>query len=371
MRGHVLRWAGALVAILLAAGALIGIGTAAYAESNGGVRVMPLGDSITDGITVPGAYRIGLWQRLVNGGYQVDFVGSLSNGPSALGDHDHEGHSGWRIDQIDANITGWLGAYTPHTVLLHIGTNDIIQNHDVANAPARLSALIDHITASVPSAEVFVATLIPLANSGQESSVRAFNATVPGIVQSKAAAGRHVHLVDMHAALTTADLADGVHPNAAGYDKMAATWYSALKSVPGSIGETNGGGTTSGAIHAVGAGRCLDVPNSTRTNGTQLQIYDCNGAAGQTWSFSGGRLTVYGGAKCLDAYDNRTTAGTKVEIWDCNGGANQQWQVNSGGTITGVQSGLCLDVTNASNANGAPVQLWTCNGGGNQKWSLN
>jgi lysophospholipase L1-like esterase len=368
MRGRIVRWAGALAALLLAAGLLTGARTAAYAESNGGVRVMPLGDSITDGITVSGAYRTGLWQRFVSGGYKVDFVGSLFGGPATLGDHDHEGHSGWRIDQIDANVAGWLRTYTPHTVLLHIGTNDVIQNYNLAGAPSRLSALIDHITANAPTAEVFVATIIPLANAGQEANARTFNAAVPGIVQGKAAAGQHVHLVDMHSALTTADLADGVHPNATGYDKMAATWYTALKAVPGSIGDATG--TTSGAIHAVGAGRCLDVPNATRTNGTQLQIYDCNGGAGQTWSSSGGRLTVYGGAKCLDAYDNRTTAGTKVEIWDCNGGANQQWQVNANGTITGVQSGLCLDVTGASNGNGAPVQLWPCNGGGNQKWSL-
>lgn len=370
MRGHILRWAGALAALLLAVGAFTGARAAAHAESNGGVRVMPLGDSITDGITVPGGYRIGLWQRFARDGYKVDFVGSLSNGPATLGDHDHEGHSGWRIDQIDANVAGWLRTYTPHTVLLHIGTNDVIQNHDLANAPARLSALIDHITASTPAAEVFVATIIPLAGSAQEANVRAFNAAIPGIVQSKAAAGEHVHLVDMHAAVTTADLADGVHPNAAGYDKMAATWYAALKSVPGSIGDAGGGGTASGAIHAVGANKCLDVPNSTRNNGTQLQIHDCDGGAGQTWSSSNGRLTVYDGAKCLDAYDNQTTAGTKVEIWDCNGGANQQWQLGSDGAITGVQSGLCLDVTGASTANGAPVQLWPCNGGGNQKWSL-
>jgi hypothetical protein len=52
---------------------------------------MPLGDSITDGLVVPGGNRIGLWQRFVANGYKVDFVGSLSNGPASLGDHDHEG----------------------------------------------------------------------------------------------------------------------------------------------------------------------------------------------------------------------------------------------------------------------------------------
>jgi cellulase/cellobiase CelA1 len=179
-----------------------------------------------------------LWQRLTAAGYKVDFVGSLSNGPASLGDHDHEGHSGWRIDQIDANIVGWLNTFQPHTVLLHIGTNDIGQNFDVPNAPARLSTLIDHITTTAPSAEVFVAQLVPL--SFNDSAVRTFNGAIPGIVQSKVNAGKHVHMVDMHSAVSTADLADGVHPNAAGYDKMATVWNSALLSVPGSVGNPGG-----------------------------------------------------------------------------------------------------------------------------------
>src|SRR5689334_1660791 len=114
---------------------------AAAAESNGGVRVMPLGDSITEGTQVPGGYRIGLWQRLAGAGYRVDFVGSQVNGPAALGDHDHQGHPGWRIDQIDANVTRWLATTGARTVLLHIGTNDVLQNYNLAGAPGRLSTL--------------------------------------------------------------------------------------------------------------------------------------------------------------------------------------------------------------------------------------
>ncbi|WFE33468.1 cellulose binding domain-containing protein [Micromonospora sp. WMMD975] len=235
-----------VAAALAVATAAIGAATVtgpAGAESNGGVRVMPLGDSITEGTQVPGGYRIGLWQRLNSAGYRVDLVGSQYNGPGNLGDHDHEGHPGWRIDQIDANIVGWLRNTTPRTVLLHIGTNDILQNYNVSGAPNRLSSLIDKITATAPDAEVFVAQLIPLSNSGQESAVRTFNAAIPGIVQSKVNAGKRVHLVDMHSALNTSDLIDGIHPTANGYDKMAAVWYNALRAVPGSIGNV-GGSTT-------------------------------------------------------------------------------------------------------------------------------
>uniref|UniRef100_UPI00099CDD56 arabinofuranosidase catalytic domain-containing protein n=1 Tax=Streptomyces sp. NRRL F-5123 TaxID=1463856 RepID=UPI00099CDD56 len=124
-----------------------------------------------------------------------------------------------------------------------------------------------------------------------------------------------------------------------------------------SVGYANSTGSgTTGALHAVGAGKCLDVPNSSTTAGTQVQIWDCNGQANQSWTrTSSGQLAVYSGGSqmCLDAYNNQTSPGTKVEIWSCNGGANQQWSVNSNGTVTGTQSGLCLDVTGASTANGA------------------
>jgi len=137
-------------------------------------------------------------------------------------------------------------------------------------------------------------------------------------------------------------------------------------------GGSTGGGST-GALHAVGAGKCLDDPNSSTTGGTQQQIYTCSGAANQTWTkTSTGALsvTVNGTTMCLDANGQGTTNGTKVIIWSCNGQSNQQWNFNSNGTITGAQSGLCLDVTGASTANGALVELWTCNGGSNQQWTL-
>jgi hypothetical protein len=145
---------------------------------------------------------------------------------------------------------------------------------------------------------------------------------------------------------------------------------SASASASPSASASSGGGS-SGEVHAVGAGRCLDVPGATQTNGTQLDIYDCTGGSGQIFAYnSAHELTVYGGAKCVDAYAKGTAAGTKVDLYDCNGGANQQWNINANGTITGVQSGLCLDVTNAATANGSPVELYTCNSGTNQQWTL-
>ncbi|MYS19036.1 Lysophospholipase L1, partial [Streptomyces sp. DvalAA-14] len=210
-------------------------------ESNGGVRIMPLGDSITDGYTpYPGGYRVNLWQRLAAGGYKVDFVGSQTNGPAELGDHDHEGHPGWRIDQLDANIVSWLNSTDPRTILLHIGTNDINQDYDVANAPARLGKLIDDILQTKPNVQLFVAQIITEQGEPHATMVNTYNAALPAVVASK---GPHVHLVDMHAAVTEADLADGVHPSQEGYNKMAPVWYNALTSVPASLQPLPGGST--------------------------------------------------------------------------------------------------------------------------------
>ena len=373
-----MRWRGSrltsgpALGLSLALGLALGLGVAApaQAESNGGVRVMPLGDSITDGYNVPGGYRIDLWQRLGAAGHTVDFVGSGFNGPAGLGDHDHEGHSGWRIDQLDANIVGWLQAYTPRTILLHIGTNDVNQNYDVANAPARLSALIDKIRATAPDVELFVAQITPETDPTREQRVQAYNATIPGIVASK---GPRTHLVDMHSAITTADLADGVHPNQAGYDKMGATWFAALQSVPGSLQPVGAVGPPVGVpVSLVNpqSGRCLDVSGVSTTPGAQIHIWDCHGGTNQRWTRTAtGELRVYGN-RCLDVSGNGTANGTKIQIWECNGTGAQKFTFQANGSIVVPASGKCVDVAASGLTNGTKVQLYTCNGTGAQRWSV-
>lgn len=150
------------------------------------------------------------------------------------------------------------------------------------------------------------------------------------------------------------------------------SWPSGAQQVIAQVGVPSGGGT-SGALRAVGAGRCLDVPDASTTAGTQLQIWDCWGGSNQLFTHTAaGQLTVYSGSGqlCLDADHQGTTPGTKVITWACNGAVNQRWNVNADGTVTGVQSGLCLDVSGAATANGTLVELWTCTGGGNQRWTL-
>lgn len=118
------------------------------------------------------------------------------------------------------------------------------------------------------------------------------------------------------------------------------------------------------------SGRCLDLFNSTITNGTQAELWDCNGGSNQAWTYTSRKELVVYGNKCLDAYNLGTTNGTKVVIWDCNGQNNQKWNVNADGTITNVNAGLCLDANGAGTANRTPIVLWSCGTADNQKWTL-
>ncbi|MFF0820754.1 non-reducing end alpha-L-arabinofuranosidase family hydrolase, partial [Micromonospora haikouensis] len=165
-----------------------------------------------------------------------------------------------------------------------------------------------------------------------------------------------------------------------GGNKKAAytSVLNALNAAPPTSGPTTGPPTTppptttpppsggAGRIVGVQSGRCVDVPNATQTNGTRVQLYDCNGQSNQQWTYTAGKQLMVYGSKCLDANGAATANGTGIIIWDCNGQSNQQWNVNSNGTISGVQSGRCLDVWGTGN--GQQIQLYDCHGQANQQW---
>ncbi|WP_256917807.1 ricin-type beta-trefoil lectin domain protein [Streptomyces hilarionis] len=117
------------------------------------------------------------------------------------------------------------------------------------------------------------------------------------------------------------------------------------------------------------SGRCLDINNSTTANGTQAQLWDCNGGANQRWTYTAAKQLVVYGNKCLGVGQSAGD-GAPAAIWDCTGQADQQWTVGTDGTITAVQSGRCLDASGQGTANGTRIQVWSCSGGANQRWRL-
>lgn len=146
-------------------------------------------------------------------------------------DGDNEGHRGEIIAEIAAHSLE--GIYeAPNIVLLHAGTNDIFHNKDPDGAPDRLVDLIDLIFSKNANAVIFVCKIIPASpvkHATTAAKIPAFNAKIPGIVESFTSRNKKVVMVDMNKDFDpAADLVDGLHPNTQGYAKMAERYYNAI-----------------------------------------------------------------------------------------------------------------------------------------------
>jgi hypothetical protein len=199
-------------------------------------KILPLGDSITWGIQYDGAYRVELFNKAVAAGQKITFTGWLSNGPTTVAGmtfpKKNEGHSGWTIDQDAGLVPSPAFSTVPNIVLLMIGTNDVYAASGQATMPNRLGSLLDKIISAAPNALLVVAKITPLANAGSNNTIKTYNDAIPGLVQTRVAAGKHLIWVDMNTGFTSAMLStDGVHPNKSGYDFMGGVWYTAISAL--------------------------------------------------------------------------------------------------------------------------------------------
>jgi lysophospholipase L1-like esterase len=70
---------------------------------------------------------------------------------------------------------------------------------------------------------------LPLINNATtEARARSYNAAITAVAQRHQAAGENVSVVDVHAVIGAADKFDNLHPNDAGYDKIAHVWLDAI-----------------------------------------------------------------------------------------------------------------------------------------------
>ena len=255
MRRSARRRAAAWVGITLSA-------AAAAARAGEAVSVMPLGDSITAG-TTPGGYRKPMAEKLVADGLSVTTVGTQTDKAMAAGQQAHEGHGGWRIDQLDDNLLGvkavdagahggyWLhgghgtgrGEVHPRFVTVMAGINDLNQmigkdeskpmsgrsDAILKTVEDRLTKLVGTLTAEEPAATVLLGGCIPYNNglindklTGAIAAHRAAWAKADGVSEQQEmgvnhwvigfnkwikdtyvpqlrAAGKHVDYVDLYA----------------------------------------------------------------------------------------------------------------------------------------------------------------------------
>jgi len=215
---------------------------------------MPLGDSNTRG-NEPGVstgkragYRDDLWALFQDRGFNINFVGSLSEGPSTVKgakktytfDDDHQGHGGYAIKgsgakgEILPNVTNWLKKAMPHVVLLMAGTNDFLYQKTTAEKTRdELRELIDKILGWSSDVELFVASIPPIKPSrtfAREASK--YNDLIASLLNESRYKNKKIHFVDTRNKLKVSDLwssaSDTVHLNNQGYKKLAQSWFDAI-----------------------------------------------------------------------------------------------------------------------------------------------
>jgi hypothetical protein len=226
-----------------------GVATATVTVLIGSTRIMPLGDSITLGTETPNppddqkvGYRKPLYDALVAQDFSVDFVGTLNQGYGIPNfDFDHEGHGGWRDDEIAFGKAGepspngvfeWLEANPADIVVLHIGTNALDPSPDDV---ADILDEIDRWEASAGGNHVTVVLARIIDQDPFGGTVTDFNNNVVTMALDRVnnplnpAYPDDIIIVNQQSALVYPDdMSDGQHPNDTGYAKMAGVWLSAL-----------------------------------------------------------------------------------------------------------------------------------------------
>jgi len=126
-----------------------------------------------------------------------------------------------------------------------------------------------------------------------------------------------------------------------------------------------------GSIAHRSSGLCVEGDDY---NGAPVVANQCNSAAHQNWKFNDdGSWKELGSGKCVDVPGADFSEGTLLEIWECNGLPQQQFGYDSDmGTIylwSDTDATWCVDLLGGG-GQGASLQLWGCNNGENQKFDL-
>jgi lysophospholipase L1-like esterase len=141
---------------------------------------------------------------------------------------DHEGHSGWRADEIVASLQVWAMQASPDIVLLHIGHNDLCQGQSVASTVMDIGNIIDVLRMVNPRIHILLAQLIASSDCG----IPTLNAKLPALVAEKNRTDSPITLVDQYTGFDATTMTfDGTHPNAIGDSRMADRWLEKLAPV--------------------------------------------------------------------------------------------------------------------------------------------
>jgi lysophospholipase L1-like esterase len=223
-------------------------------HADASIKVLPLGDSITRGGDLSSSpypsYRFYLYQSLTASGYSVDLVGSTSSSFSQFSfDQQHDGHSGYTTGKMvgtssSSPLKTWLSKIQPpDIVLLHVGTNDVIQQVPLETRKANIKKIVALLREKNPKVRILIAQIIPTGDTFRNvnSGLISFNQALPGLAAELSTSASPVSVVDQYSGYdgTADNQGDGIHPKTPGEKKIADRWHAALKPILSGMSATS------------------------------------------------------------------------------------------------------------------------------------
>ena len=193
-------------------------------------RIMAVGDSITlGGGKTFATYRLLLAEKLKAAGVRCEFVGSRPTEGSATPLW-HEAYGGKNAEYLASILEAKLKAHPADIVMLQAGHNHFVEEKPVAGIVAAHREMVATARRLNPKAIVFIAQVIPSGKLPKYAYIPDLNVAQAALVKELHRPEQPVYLVDLATGFDPAKdtIADRVHPNAAGAEKIAERWREAL-----------------------------------------------------------------------------------------------------------------------------------------------
>jgi len=224
-------------------------------DSTHPLKVMAIGDSITDDCSYNGAWRQYLQPLLRSNGYAFTFVGrQVSSASAGFTERRHEGYCGAVIaapGMMPSAVHGYPGNQvylqkiiadaltnvTPDVVLIVMGANDIGRGRNPFYVATNdMPQLLDLILSNAPAANIIVTKTTSLRDAAlgyatNATNVAVYNAALQAMVRNRASANQLVSLADMFSTVDYATMfnSDHLHPNLPGLNAMAKEFLTRLQ----------------------------------------------------------------------------------------------------------------------------------------------
>jgi len=194
------------------------------------VRILAIGDSITQGGKTFVTYRLPLDQKMRAAGLKYEFTGSQqSDGPN--GPLWHEGYGGKNAEFLAGLMPQKLKLAKPDIILLHCGHNHSAEEKPVVGIIAAERTIIEAARKQNPKVVVLLAQVIPSGKLPKYSYLPELNQAEIVLARELSRSDAPVMIVDLATGFDPQKdtILDKVHPNAQGAEKMANKWFLALK----------------------------------------------------------------------------------------------------------------------------------------------